>query len=129
MLRLLLDTHAFLWWIMGDPQSSTRVRQAIAVPEDEVYVSAASAWKIAIKASLGRPRVPDDLDGCVAREMRRSRFRSLAIDVRQALGVADPPPLRRDPFDRLLVPQVLREDLTLVSADPWVARYSVSVLW
>jgi len=129
MLRLLLDTHAFLWWIMDDPQLSTRARQAVAVPENEVFVSAASAWEIAIKASLGRLEVPDDLDGFVAREMRRSRFRPLAIDVRHALGVAALPPLHRDPFDRLLVAQALREDLTLVSADPLVARYSVSVLW
>ena len=129
MRGLLLDTHAFLWWTLDDAQLSALAREAIASPDNLVYVSAATAWEIAIKASLGRVEAPQDLEGFMTEEMRRSSFRPLAVDLRHALAVRNLPLHHRDPFDRLLVAQALREELTLVSGDPQVTRYPVTVLW
>ncbi len=129
MRGLLLDTLAFLWWTLDDAQLSALAREAIASPDNLVYVSAATAWEIAIKASLGRLEVPRDLEGFMAQEMRRSSFRPLAVDLRHALAVRNLPWHHRDPFNRLLVAQALQEDLTLVSGDPRVTRYPVTVLW
>jgi PIN domain nuclease of toxin-antitoxin system len=128
-VRLLLDTHAFLWWSIDDPQLSGGAREAITAAAHEVYVSAATAWEIAIQAALGRIDVPEDLDAFIAAEMRRSRFLPLPVSIRHAVAVRDLPPHHRDPFDRLLVAQALGEGLTLISGDPLVAAYPVSVLW
>lgn len=129
MLRVLLDTHAFLWWALDDHRLSARARDAIAAPENEVLVSAAAAWELAIKASLGRLELAVDLRDFVADEMRRSSFLPLPVDLRHALAVRDLPAHHRDPFDRLLIAQAIHEDLVLISADPLVARYPVQILW
>lgn len=123
-MRLLLDTHALLWWLAGDERLGERARRVIAAPENDVYVSAASAWEIAMKAGLGKVSAPHDL----AEQLDASAFVALPVDVVHALEVQHQPEHHRDPFDRLLVAQARLEGLTLVTADPRISRYDVPVL-
>ncbi len=122
-MRLLLDTHAFLWWL-ADIKLSTLARDAIAEPDNEVLVSAASAWEISIKQALGKLNAPRD----VADRIRINRFTALPISVAHALVAGALPPHHRDPFDRMLVSQALHEGLTVVTRDARFAAYGVPIL-
>ncbi len=127
--RLLLDTHAFLWWISDDPRLSRPAREAIADGRNAVFLSAASAWEMAIKSGLGRLRLPEDLEAFLAEQLRANGFKPLPVTLSHALAVRQLPDHHKDPFDRMLVAQAIREDLTLVSGDAEIARYPVPRLW
>jgi len=128
-VRALLDTHAFLWWNMGDPHLSDRAREIIAAGENEIWFSAASAWEIALKAGKGRLLLPEQPWEYVLRRLALHGFRALAVEVQHALAVSELPVVHSDPFDRLLVVQSRAEGLPLLSADPDIARYDVEVIW
>jgi PIN domain nuclease of toxin-antitoxin system len=128
-VRLLLDTHAFLWWITDDPHLSDRARALIGGGENEVFLSAASAWELAVKAALRRVELAQPLDRFVPDQLERNGFQALPVSVRHALALPALPPLHRDPFDRMLVAQALTEEMTLVSADREIWRYPVPVAW
>jgi len=128
-LRLLLDTHAFLWWLAGDDALSAKARAWIADEFSEVFVSAASAWEICIKHRIGK--LPDvagivvDLDAIIASQ----GFSGLPIKVRhgQAAGLLPGP--HRDPFDRMLIVQAMIENLVLVSNERAFDAYGVKRAW
>ncbi len=128
-MRLLLDTHAFLWWITDDARLSDRARALIGDGGNEVFLSAASAWELAVKASLRRVEIAQPLERFVPDQLERNGFQALPVLLRHALGLPALPPLHRDPFDRMLVAQALAEELTLVSADREIRRYPVPVAW
>ncbi len=120
-MTLLLDTHAFLWWL-DDPQLlSKAARKAIGNGKNTVYISAAVAWEIAIKRSLGKLDAPDDLETA----MVANRFLSLPVTISHALAVRTLADHHRDPFDRLLITQAKLEGFKLVSRDPHIPRYGV----
>lgn len=119
-MRLLLDTHVVLWWLMDDVTLSPEVKEAIDT-EAEVYLSAASVWEISIKQALGKLAGPSDLLEVVS----RCGLMELPIRARHAAEAGGLPPLHRDPFDRMLVAQARCEGLTLLSRDPQVQRYDV----
>jgi PIN domain nuclease of toxin-antitoxin system len=123
--RLLIDTNALLWWLTDAPELTPTAREAIADPADEPLVSAASAWEIAIKVSLGRLDAPDDIADVIVAE----GFAWLPVEAAHAWGVRELPMHHRDPFDRLLVSQALAEGLPVVTADPRFAHYGVAVRW
>jgi PIN domain nuclease of toxin-antitoxin system len=123
-MRLLLDTHIFLWVVADSERLSAAARRHI-VDADTVYVSAASVWEVAIKASIGRLHV--DLDGLVA-TITASGFVPMPVSVLDAMRVRDLPFHHRDPFDRMLVAQALGGPLRLLSADAQLAAYSDLVL-
>jgi PIN domain nuclease of toxin-antitoxin system len=128
-VRLLLDTHAFLWWVTDDDRLSERAGELIADGANDVYFSAASAWEIAIKAGLGRIRLSEDAWSLTPQQLERNAFQALPIHVTHAVAVITLPDLHRDPFDRMLVAQAMSEGLTIVSSDPELARYPVPVMW
>jgi PIN domain nuclease of toxin-antitoxin system len=128
-VRLLLDTHAFLWWIADDERLSSRAAALIADGSNEVLVSAASAWEIVVKSALGRVEVPTPVDRFLTAQLKANAFVPLPIQMRHALGLAALPDVHRDPFDRILVAQAVAEDLTLVSRDAMLQRYPVAVEW
>ena len=123
-MRLLLDTHVLLWALENDRRLGPTARRAIETTENEVYVSSATAWEIALKRAAGKLDAPKDL----ATWIGRTAFRSLAIEIEHAVASADLPNYHRDPFDRLLVAQAQLERLTLVTSDPKIAKYDVGVL-
>ena len=129
-MRLLLDTHAFLWWVLADPKLSRRARTAIDDDtENDVVVSAASAWEITTKYRIGK--LPDarvvaaDVSGAVAAE----GFNEIAISVRHAQRAGDLVGHHQDPFDRMLIAQAMLEGLTLVSNERTFDAYGVRRLW
>jgi PIN domain nuclease of toxin-antitoxin system len=123
--RILLDTHTWLWWYAGDRRLGRNAR-ALAKNADEVRLSAASAWEIAIKHAIGKLVIHGTLD--ITREIERDGFMALPITMAHADEVRRLPPLHRDPFDRLLVAQARVEGLTIVTADDAIPRYDVSVI-
>ena len=128
-MKALLDTHTFLWWNLDDPQLSGAAREFIGDGRNEIFVSAASAWEIAIKAAKGRLSLPEPPGQYVAERMRRHRFSALPIELSHALHVYGLPTTHADPFDRLLVAQSLLEDLPILTADGDIARYEVKIIW
>lgn len=124
-MRLLLDTHAWLWWLGDDRRLGRRARQALSNPRSEVYVSAASAWEIAIKEAIGKLRLQKaDLES----EIAANGFLELPIRTRHALVAGRLAPVHEDPFDRMLVAQAQVEELAVVTSDPVFERYGVNVL-
>ncbi len=128
-MRVLLDTHVFLWWIIDDLRLSGRAREVISDGRNELFFSAARGWEIAIKAGLGRLEIPGDLQRFVADQLSRNAIQTLPIHLSHALHISTLPGYHRDPFDRILVSQALLEKMPLLSADPQVARYPVEVVW
>lgn len=128
-MRILLDTHAFLWWVTDDAQLSRRARRLIGDGRNEILFSAASAWEISIKSSLGRVTLPDDADRYIPAQLEQNAFGVLPVQLHHALRVATLPDVHRDPFDRMLVAQALVEELAILSRDARLGGYSVRVLW
>lgn len=125
MSRLLLDTHALLWWLVDDPALSLPARDALADPGNEPLVSAASVWEIAIKRSLGKLTAPDDLPDRIAEQ----GFSWLPVNAAHAWQVRALPAHHRDPFDRLLIAQALTERLPIITTDARFTDYGVEVYW
>ncbi len=123
-MSLLLDTHVLLWVLMDDARLPAAARTAIEDGRTRVLVSAVSPWEITIKAGLGKLRAPDDL----LRQIAALRFEELDVTFAHALAVADLPDHHADPFDRLLIAQARTERLTLVTSDPAIRLYDVTVL-
>jgi PIN domain nuclease of toxin-antitoxin system len=123
-VKLLLDTHAFLWWVDEIARIAPEARRAVGVAE-AVFVSAASAWEVAIKVKLGRLRTPGPFEDAV----EKSRFEKLLIEFRHAAAAGLLVSHHRDPFDRMLVAQAQLEGLTIVTHDRHFEPYGVSIIW
>lgn len=123
-MRLLLDTSTLLWWLDGDAKLGPSVRAAIADPDNEVFVSSASAWEISVKRASGKLDAPFD----IATALERNHFIELPIEVTHAVAAGQLPPHHNDPFDRMLVAQAKRENLTLVTSDAQITNYEVDLL-
>ena len=128
-MRLLLDTHAFLWFVLDDSQLSATARRLIAGPDNEIEISPATYWEIAIKISIGRYSLPEPFEVFMEREMITNQFRILHIEPRHTAPLTTLPFYHRDPFDRLLVTQALVEQNPRVSADAALIAYPVKRLW
>ncbi len=127
--RLLLDTHALLWWLTGDAGMSRAARGAIAAAQAEVFVSAASGWEIATKVRLGKLADPRGVTEALGKHVAAQGFRELAITLEHGRRAGALPGPHRDPFDRMLVAQAQAEDLVVVSVDRVFDEYRVRRLW
>ena len=128
-MRLLLDTHALLWWLAGDEELSVAARTAIADEGNDVFVSAASAWEITTKHRLGKLPGAAAIVADLARTITDQSFIGLPINIRHGqVGGALPGP-HRDPFDRMLIAQAMVENLALVSNEQTFDAYGVGRLW
>ena len=128
-MKLLLDTCTFLWLAADDPQLTPIARTSCRSPENDVYLSALSAWEIAIKYRLGRLPLPEPPDRYVVSRHRWLRLEPLAFDEACAAHEAFLPLHHSDPFDRGLVSQAILNSLTIVTPDAAISRYPVPVLW
>ena len=120
---LLLDAHAFLWWLR-DEELDRNARESIAAPSNDVLVSAATAWELEIKRALGKLQAPDDLVATI----EAAGFGCLPILGEDAVRAGRLPLHHRDPFDRMILAQALRLDATIVSRDPSFQAYDVPIL-
>ena len=123
-MNLLLDTHVLIWVFSQDPRLSHTAREVIRDGHNLVFVSAATAWEIAIKKALGKLKAPDNYQ----EGLRRYRFTPLDITTEHALAVEHLPPHHKDPFDRMLIAQARIERLTLVTHDPNIRAYGIPIL-
>jgi PIN domain nuclease of toxin-antitoxin system len=126
-VRLLLDTHAWLWMTEAPDRLSPSARRLLSSPNNERFLSTASAWEIAIKYRAGKLRLPKDPATLIPELLTRTQVVALPVLLRHALQVSSLPLHHSDPFDRLLVAQAQIEDLTVVSTDPQFQRYDVKV--
>lgn len=128
-MRVLLDTHAFIWWFSNSAKLSRPARRLIADDANDVLISAASAWEIATKHRIGKlPGVESlalDIPGAIARQ----RFEELPVTVAEGIRAGELPGPLRDPFDRMLIAQALAHDLVVVSNEALFDRYGVRRLW
>jgi PIN domain nuclease of toxin-antitoxin system len=131
-MRLLLDTHTFLWFVADDPQLSTKARELIEDPANQRLLSTASHWEMAIKKSLGKLALADPFHVFLPRELATNQIDLLPIELRHSIQVAIlpyPANGHRDPFDRLIVAQAIVESLPILSADTKFDAYPVTRLW
>jgi PIN domain nuclease of toxin-antitoxin system len=127
--RLLLDTHAFLWWLAGDEMLSAGAREAIGEEQDSVFVSAASIWEISTKHRLGKLPGVSAIAGDLVGAIQGQGFAGLPITVRHGQAAGALPGPHRDPFDRMLIAQAMLDDLVLVSNERAFDAYGVRRLW
>lgn len=123
-MNLLLDTRVLLWAFTDDETLSGAARGAIVEGHNRVFVSAVTAWEIAIKKALGKLQAPDNF----VEELDRHRFTPLPITCAHALAVERLPPIHTDPFDRLLVAQAILEKFVLVTRDNRIAQYDITTI-
>ncbi|MGN6375257.1 MAG: type II toxin-antitoxin system VapC family toxin [Sphingomonas sp.] len=128
-MRLLLDTHAVLFWWGASSKLGRRAYEVIADPDNRVHVSAASAWEVATKFRIGKLDDIGDPVTTYPRLMAANGFETLDVTTQHGLRAGTLDGAHRDPFDRLIAAQALMEDLTVVSRDPEIAAFGCEVIW
>ena len=128
-MRILLDTHAFVWWLAGSSRLAETARRAVSIEENDIMVSAVSVWEIATKHRLGKLPEADALAGNMRAAIAGQGFEELPISVADAERAGRLAGDHRDPFDRMLVAQALAHDLVLVSNEDMFDRFGVHRLW
>lgn len=128
-MRLLLDTHSFLWFIGGDEQMPELVRQLIANSENEVWLSIASLWEIAIKVSIGKLTLRQPFAELIPKQLILNDIEVLSIGFDDLSLVANLPFHHRDPFDRLIIAQAITKGLPVVGKDSQFSNYSIELIW
>jgi PIN domain nuclease of toxin-antitoxin system len=128
-MKALLDTHAFLWWITDDPRISPKVREIMQDAANEILLSAASGWEIAIKVKLERLQLPDEPGVYIAKHMALNAIQSLAITMSHSLYTCNLPDIHKDPFDRIIIAQAIMEGMPLLTNDSNILKYDIKVIW
>jgi PIN domain nuclease of toxin-antitoxin system len=128
-MKLLLDTHAFLWFVLNDPSLSQVARDLIIDPLNEIFLSPATHWEIAIKISIGKYQLPSPFESWINTQIQTNDFQILPIEVAHTAIVTTLPFHHKDPFDRLLISQSLVEKVSIISTDGIFDSYGVSRLW
>ena len=122
-MRLLLDTHVWLWWNTEPEKLSAAARRQVSDPRNEVFLSAASVWEMAIKQRLGKLRLPEPVASYVSKRLADDDIKPLSVAVAHAAAVEILEVLHRDPFDRLLIVQARQETLRLLTVDDQILAY------
>src|SRR6185503_16449106 len=128
-MKILLDTHTFLWFIMGDTRISAESRRLIEDTNNEKLVSLASLWEMAIKLNLGKLSLAGSFEAIIPNQIKLNGFELLNIEVSHITAVSTLPQHHRDPFDRMLVAQCKVERLPILSADIAFDSYLLNRLW
>ncbi len=128
-MNYLLDSHTWLWWLAGDPRLGNRAARVLSQPDSGLYLSAATAWELTIKVSLGKLVLQYSLDEVLREQRVRHQVHWLDISLEHCRALAPLPFHHRDPFDRLLIAQALCEGMALLSADSQFDAYSILRVW
>jgi PIN domain nuclease of toxin-antitoxin system len=127
-MKVLLDTHVWLWWLSEPDRLPLPIRQAIEHPASQPLLSVVSSWEIAIKHALGNLPLPESPERFVLKRLKRDGIGSLSIEHRHALATSDLPPHHQDPFDRMLIAQATVEKLPIATVDRKFTAYAVSLV-
>ena len=128
-MRLLLDTHTFLWFVTNDPLLSATAQALIADPTNEIVVSPASYWEVAIKVSIGKYPLTVPFEQFFTEGIEGNGFSILPVEIRHAAMLASLPMHHKDPFDRMIISQAIVEQIPVVSVDVAFDPYGVTRLW
>ena len=128
-MKYLLDTHAFLWFVLDDKRISTKAKSIIKDSKNEIYFSAASAWEIAIKTKLDRLKIKGDLESFIIEQLSTNNFVPLSITISHSLYTERLPQFHKDPFDRIIIAQSKIENMSLISKDKNIKKYKVPIVW
>ena len=128
-MRFLLDTHAFLWFVLDDKRISEQAKSTIADSKNEIYFSAASVWEMAIKTKLARLKIKDDFESFIISQLSTNNFVPLSITISHSLYTERLPQIHKDPFDRIIVAQSKVEGLPLISRDKQIRKYAIEWVW
>ncbi len=128
-MKLLLDTHAFIWINEESPQLSEKVKTLFCAEENEIYLSIASAWEIQIKAQLGKLDLQIPIKELIDNNIKENKIRLLQISLSHIEHLEKLPLYHKDPFDRIIIAQAIVENLTVISLDNAFANYAVSTIW
>ncbi|MGV3720969.1 MAG: type II toxin-antitoxin system VapC family toxin [Actinomycetota bacterium] len=128
-MRLLLDTHTFIWWDTQPARLSPRARLLCTSRENQLVVSVATLWEMQIKLQLGKLQLSLSLEEIIRHQQQTNGIEVLSVSVPHVLALGHLPTVHRDPFDRILAAQAKAEGMTIVSADPILRQYPVTVEW
>lgn len=128
-MKLLLDTHVFLWWILDAPNLSAQAREMCEDGNNQLMLSVGSAWEIAIKSNLGKISLPDSMEKFLPAELEKNAIELLTINLAHVMHIEKLPKHHRDPLDRLLVAQAQVEKIPILSCDSFIQRYEVETIW
>lgn len=128
-MKILLDTHALIWFLGDKPELSLRAKATIEHPDTETIVSVASLWEIAIKSNLGKLELPEPFEALFPDQLDMNGFIQLPVRMQHLYELERLPKLHRDPFDRLLIAQARMENLILISRDSHFLSYDMPILW
>lgn len=128
-MKAIMDTQAFLWWIMDDQRLSPPARSVIADGSNELYLSVASVWEIVIKVRIGRLKLSDKPEILIPEHLVKNSFESLDINIRHVLNIANLPEYHKDPFDRIIISQSIIEDFNIITSDREFSKYKVKIIW
>src|SRR5271155_5133864 len=129
MSRILIDTHAFLWLITGNPRFSRAARKLYQDPGVEIWLSYVSVWEIVIKHSLGKLPLPQPPHRLIASECTRYGIGLMPLNLEAIYALQTLPFHHNDPFDRLLIAQALVHEMTILTEDRWIKKYKVKTVW
>jgi PIN domain nuclease of toxin-antitoxin system len=128
-VRVLLDTHTWLWWLSTPELLNDSARAILGDRQNQLVLSTASAWEIAIKVSIGKLELPGPIDTFMTEQLRLDAIEVLGIELRHILHVVTLPHHHRDPFDRMLVAQAMVESLPVLTADSLLRPYGAALIW
>jgi PIN domain nuclease of toxin-antitoxin system len=128
-MKLLLDTHVFLWWNEADPRLSRRVRGLLSDPDNSLYWSVVSAWEMTLKVQWGKLGLPTATAVYIPARLSHYGMEALPVTLEHVLAASALPAHHRDPFDRMLLAQGQVERLPIVTRDPQVRKYAVETIW
>jgi PIN domain nuclease of toxin-antitoxin system len=128
-MRLLIDTHSFLWFVQGDPRLGASARHLVTDAANDRFLSLVSVWEMAIKLSVGKLSLGQPIEAFIAQQLNQNGLSLLGIDISHVAAVAVLPLHHRDPFDRLLIAQAKVERMSMVSNDAVFDAYGVTRLW
>jgi len=128
-VRILIDTHVFLWWTMADPRLPSRVKTRLLDPDNILFLSVASIWEIGIKVHRGKLHLPEKLSPYFSARLAAYRIDPLPVTLEHVLETASLPAHHRDPFDRLIIAQARTEGIPLLTSDAVFQKYPVEAIW
>lgn len=128
-MRILLDTHTFIWFIIDDPRLSEYSARLIEDTSNDVFVSVATLWEMAIKVSLGKLHLEKTFDQLIPSQLQVNKFTILPVEINHLHQLVSLPWHHRDPFDRLMIAQSMTESLPILSRDPAFDYYGIRRLW